>query len=160
MHANIYTLSSGPGLECPCLEYFKTAGWTDEWIKTSREIIETEYKRSYAGLEAAPLAEEAVDSGDDDNDGENKVSNNISHMRSYILVYSQYSNMFYHPKALTPPKQTELFDELCTYLDTKVEAIDDVIAWWVQCCTIYTRLSHMVLNYLIVPGMQHSELQI
>ena len=51
-------------------------------------------------MEAATLAEEAVDSGDDDNDGENKVSNNISHMRSYILVYGQYSNMFYYLKVL------------------------------------------------------------
>ena len=111
-------------------------------------------------MEAATLAEEAVDSGNDDNDGENKVNNNISHMRSYILVYSQYSNMLYHLKALTPPKQTELFDKLRTYLDTKVEAVDNVIAWWVQYHTIYPRLLCMALNYLIVPGTQHSELQI
>ena len=116
-----------------------------------------QYEWSYAGLEAAPLAKEAVDSGNDDNDGENKVSNNISHMRSCILVYGQYSNMIYHLKVLAPPKQTELLDELCTYLDTKVEAVNNVIAWWVQRCAIYPWLS---LDYLIVPGMKHSELQI
>jgi len=33
------------------LEYFKRAGWDDEWIATTREIVQTEYDRSYAFME-------------------------------------------------------------------------------------------------------------
>jgi hypothetical protein len=33
------------------LEYFKRAGWDNEWIATAREIVQTEFDRSYAFME-------------------------------------------------------------------------------------------------------------
>ncbi|KAG2740682.1 hypothetical protein P692DRAFT_201727755 [Suillus brevipes Sb2] len=30
------------------LEYFKAAGWEDEWVTTAHNIVHTEYERSYA----------------------------------------------------------------------------------------------------------------
>ena len=72
-------------------------------------------------------------------------------MRSYILVYSQYSNMFYPLKAPAPPKQTELFNKLHTYLDTKVEAIDDVIAWWDTAPSIHDYHAwHLIISLYLV----------
>ena len=36
---------------CHKLEYFKRAGWDDEWITTAHEIVQTEYDHSYAFME-------------------------------------------------------------------------------------------------------------
>lgn len=33
------------------LEYFKSAGWEDAWIKSAREIVRDKYDRSYAFMD-------------------------------------------------------------------------------------------------------------
>jgi hypothetical protein len=33
------------------LEYFKAAGWDQDWIDTAQDIVEAEFDRSYAQLE-------------------------------------------------------------------------------------------------------------
>lgn len=32
------------------LDYFRSAGWEEEWIETAREIVEEEFDRGYAGM--------------------------------------------------------------------------------------------------------------
>jgi hypothetical protein len=74
--------SLSPYLPCfnsPCLvvlhphhklDYFKTAGWDDEWIETARNIVCEEFERSYKVSDAA----ESSASDTEDNAGSNKVS--------------------------------------------------------------------------------------
>ena len=33
------------------LQYFKDAGWSDEWIEGAEEIVRTEFTRKYASLD-------------------------------------------------------------------------------------------------------------
>ena len=40
------------------LEYFKRAGWEDDWISTARKIVHDEFERSYSDFE---LVEEEED---------------------------------------------------------------------------------------------------
>ena len=40
------------------LDYFRSAGWEDKWIKTAKDIVRTEFERGYAGMGVK-------DSGDD-----------------------------------------------------------------------------------------------
>ena len=32
------------------LNYFRSAGWEEQWIEMAREIIEEEFDRGYAGM--------------------------------------------------------------------------------------------------------------
>jgi predicted transcriptional regulator len=34
------------------LQYFKNAGWTDEWIEVAKALIREEFERSYASVDA------------------------------------------------------------------------------------------------------------
>jgi hypothetical protein len=33
------------------LQYFKTAGWEDEWVETARNIVRDEFDRTYAFMD-------------------------------------------------------------------------------------------------------------
>lgn len=61
--------------------------------------------------------------------------------------------MFDNLAALAPPKQTGRLDELDRYLSTDVEAVDNVIQWWIEHKAMYPRLSRMALDYLTIPGV-------
>ncbi|KAG6880905.1 hypothetical protein C0992_002362, partial [Termitomyces sp. T32_za158] len=41
-------------------------------------------------------------------------------------------NIFDQISFLTPPKKTALRDELESYLNTDIEAVDNVIQWWID----------------------------
>ena len=32
------------------LDYFRAAGWEEEWIEAAREIVHEEFERGYAGI--------------------------------------------------------------------------------------------------------------
>jgi hypothetical protein len=87
-HTEVYRIAMGksslsPYLPCfnsPCLvvlhprhklDYFKTAGWDDEWIETARNIVREEFERTYKVSDAA---EPSSASDTEDNAGSNKVS--------------------------------------------------------------------------------------
>src|SRR5271168_747090 len=54
------------------LKYFEMAGWEEEWIQTARQIVRSEFDRTYAFMDIK------VDTGADD--AEDKV-------RVHILIY-------------------------------------------------------------------------
>ena len=61
-------------------------------------------------------------------------------------------NIFDQIPALAAPKQSQLHDELVTFLSTDPEFVDDVIAWWYEKRMTYPCLSRMALDYLTLPG--------
>jgi hypothetical protein len=54
--------------------------------------------------------------------------------------------------ALTPPKTTDLHDEVDHYLSTDVEHANNAIVWWHG---FFPCLSCMALDYLTIPGKLH-----
>ena len=62
-------------------------------------------------------------------------------------------NMFNSLPSLSTPKWEELHDELDRYLSTDSEAVEDVLMWWDGHHEMYPYLSHMALDYLMIPGM-------
>jgi hAT family C-terminal dimerisation region len=71
---------------------------------------------------------------------------------------STTNNIFYNLSFLAPPKLSELRDELDHYLSTDPELVRDFIGWWYERQNAYPQLSHMALDYLMIPGKlsQHS----
>jgi hypothetical protein len=67
------------------------------------------------------------------------------------IMYQQ--NIFDNLAALATPKYSELRDELDRFLSTDVEAVEDVIQWWIEHKAMYPRLSRMAIDYLTIPGM-------
>ena len=61
------------------LEYFKNAGWEDEWINTAERIVRNEYERSYA-------RPEEDDEGTGNEDGINLV-------RCYLIPSNDNANV-------------------------------------------------------------------
>lgn len=74
---------------------------------------------------------------------------------NHYFLQCAMQNMFDNLAALAPPTQADLRDELDRYLSTDVEAVEDVIRWWVEHRGKYPRLSRMALDYLTIPGMYH-----
>jgi hypothetical protein len=50
---SIYLIQISPTVLHPHhkLQYFEKAGWEDSWIKTSREIVRTEFDQTYAFMD-------------------------------------------------------------------------------------------------------------
>lgn len=63
------------------------------------------------------------------------------------------ANMFDNIPALAPPKPSAASNELDQYLNTDVKHVTDTLAWWYDYHNTYPHLSHMVLDYLTIPGM-------
>ena len=64
----------------------------------------------------------------------------------------QTGNVFDSLATLARPKITELSDKVDQYLNTVIEYIADVVAWWYEHHAIYPCLSQMALDYLSIPG--------
>jgi hypothetical protein len=60
--------------------------------------------------------------------------------------------MFNSLPSLSAPMQKELRDDLDRYLSTDPEMVEDVLMWWHEHRGMYPSLSHMVLDYLTIPG--------
>jgi hypothetical protein len=113
------------------LKYFKCAGWEPQWIVAARDIIRTEFNRSYA-----PQPE----SVEEDQDGDIEMSRNHT------------ENIFDNLPALSAPRIRDLHNELDRYLSTDPEHVIDVLMWWTERRSMYPHLSCMVLDYLSIPG--------
>lgn len=53
VHLFIYFIQVSPTVLHPRhkLQYFEKAGWEDSWIKTSREIVRTEFDQTYVFMD-------------------------------------------------------------------------------------------------------------
>jgi hAT family C-terminal dimerisation region len=102
-----------------------------EWIVTAKDIIQTEFDCSYA---AQP------ESVEEDQDGDIEMSR------------AHAANIFDNLPALSALRTRELHDELDRYLSTDPEHVKDVLMWWTERKLMYPHLSHMVLDYLSIPG--------
>lgn len=47
------------------LEYFRSAGWEEEWIETARDIVEAEFEQGYSHM------------GDDNNETDSEAVSNF-----------------------------------------------------------------------------------
>jgi hypothetical protein len=113
------------------LKYFEWAGWEPEWIAAAKDIIRTEFDRSYAAQSGYV---------EEDQDGDVEMSGKRS------------ENIFDNLPALSAPRMRELRDELDRYLSTDPEHVVDVLAWWTERKSMYPHLSRMALDYLSIPG--------
>ena len=113
------------------LQYFERAGWEPEWIAAARDIIRTEFDRSYAARS------EGIK---EDRDRDTEMSGNHA------------TNIFDSLPALSALRIQELHDELDRYLSTDSEHVVDVLMWWTERKSMYPHLSHMALDYLSIPG--------
>jgi hypothetical protein len=147
---SIYLIQISPTVLHPRhkLQYFEKAGWEDSWIKTSREIVRTEFDQTYAFMDVeehsdAPPAPSV-------------------HFFLFIPILdadlfilqrtSSTNNIFDDLPALSAPSKSDLRDELDTYLSTDPEHVTDPIAWWSKKRSVYPRLHRMALDYLTIPG--------
>jgi hypothetical protein len=65
---------------------------------------------------------------------------------------STTNNIFYNLLFLAPPKLSELRNKLDCYLSMDPKLVGDVIGWWYKRQNAYSELSHMALDYLMIPG--------
>ncbi|KAJ3513591.1 hypothetical protein NLJ89_g2860 [Agrocybe chaxingu] len=127
-HSEVYRIAM---VLHPChkLVYFKNAGWEEEWINTTRDIVRAEYDHTYAFMDTLELSENTATS-----------------------TTSQSLNIFDNLPALTAPTTRELRDELERYLSTDPEHVTDPFAWWYERRTMYPHLHRMALDYLCIPA--------
>ncbi|KAF5377290.1 hypothetical protein D9615_006461 [Tricholomella constricta] len=112
------------------LRYFESMGWDVEWIDTAREIIETEFARSYTGkYSLTPTAEHAT-----------KPKSQLP------------TNIFDTLPAFSGARAQPIVDELAAYLAQPTENIVDALKWWVAKKTIWRNLARMALDYLSIPA--------
>ena len=129
------------------LQYFEKAGWEEDWIKTSRDIVRTEFDQTYAFMDVEEQSEAPPP--------------------SVCMIYffpildgnffflqrsSSTNNIFDDLPALSAPRKADLRDELDCYLSTDPEHVTDAIAWWYKKRYTYPRLHRMALDYLTIPG--------
>jgi hAT family C-terminal dimerisation region len=55
--------------------------------------------------------------------------------------------------ALAAPGPSDLRDELECYLSSNPEHVVDALMWWFERQNTYPSLSHMVMDYLSIPGV-------
>ena len=60
--------------------------------------------------------------------------------------------MFDELLALITPTQLDLCNKLECYLSSDPEHIGDVLMWWFERQQAYLSLSHMAMDYLLIPG--------
>jgi hAT family C-terminal dimerisation region len=135
------------------LEYFKAAGWEDEWIAAAHSIVHDTYKHLYAS-HSTGATQTLEDSGD--------PIAQVCHWFVFYLIFSYLNlalqdddttNIFDHLPALTKPAKTSAIGELDAYLNADIEEVEDALAWWKQQCSTYPHLSRMALDFLTIPGV-------
>ena len=134
------------------LQYFERAGWEADWITTAKEIVRTEFERSYASSPAEADKVEVLPSANE----KSKVrwTSDSQNIDVVTLTYSyKKCNIFDDLPALAAPKNGELRDELSRYLNTDPEQAKDVLLWWHEHESTYPHLSRMALYYLTIPGL-------
>ncbi len=60
--------------------------------------------------------------------------------------------MFDTLPSLAPLKPSNLLSELDCHLSTEPEDVKDALAWWHEQQNTYPCLSHMALDYLMIPS--------
>ncbi|KAF8667473.1 hypothetical protein AX14_006338 [Amanita brunnescens Koide BX004] len=121
------------------LEYFKHAKWPESWITTARELLRSAYECSYVDRIIPNADEQAKEKGKAKANGKTSKGK------------EENVNIFDNLPSLAKPKTSHLCDELENYLGTDIEEVEDPIAWWNECRSVYPQLSRMVLDYLSVP---------
>src|SRR3981189_2473656 len=87
------------------LEYFRTAGWPNDWITAAEALIRDEFKHSYS----LPHANKDLPRDPPPN------------------IPQTTKNIFDDLPALAAPKPHQLRDELARYLRTDPESVADVL---------------------------------
>ena len=135
------------------LDYFKKAGWEEEWIITAKKIVHDEFERSYM----APVIEDDKPSASDQLLVRCFLFSFPFYFNFTVIQTSTSSskpfNIFYNLPSLAPPKASDLQDKLNRYLSTDPKDVENVLAWWHEQCGAYPQLSRMALDYLTIPGM-------
>ena len=134
------------------LNYFRAAGWEEEWIEAAHKIVREEFDQGYAGIRLE---------NEDDSEESSSVCNCI--IISFISDQSSETqspnvnsaNLFHDLLSCSSsaPANKELCTELTQYLSTGPENVKDPLLWWVEMRAVYPRLSRMARNYLCIPGM-------
>ena len=131
------------------LQYFKNAGWKEDWIETSQAIVHAEFDQTYAFMD---IDDEALDS---------EAPCPTVHIFWFILLldadfffsipHPLLKNIFDELPALSAPLKTD-HDKLDHYLSTDPEHVTDAVAWWYKKQFVYPCLHCMALDYLTIPG--------
>ena len=128
------------------LEYFEQAGWDEEWRTTAEEILRTEFRRGYAGIQVNDDTALAV---------------RLFFLLSFLFFDLSplqddfdptFDNIFDALPTVSRSKKVGLADEIARYLSAPTEATLDPLVWWTERKDIYPRLSRMALDYLSIPG--------
>ena len=122
---------------CHKLAYFKSAGWSSEWIETAKELVTNAYNNSYATCAAVETV------------ANTEVDDDLEHAVDKPMVSK---NIFDNLPCLAKPMPKLSHNELDTYLTMAIEDVQDAIAWWLEHCATFPQLSHMAINYLTIPG--------
>ena len=134
------------------LDYFRTAGWEEEWIETAQEIVREEFDRNYAGLylktdkkKSSPVRKPVITLrapvGSNGDPCQASIKNSANLFEDLLSCSS------------SAPANPELRTELTQYLSTGPEDVKDPLLWWVGMQAVYPHLSRMAHNYLTIPGM-------
>ncbi|TFY73210.1 hypothetical protein EWM64_g10802 [Hericium alpestre] len=120
---------------CHKLEYFKNANWETDWINTACDLVQDEYKRSYASLEVPADDKELA----------------IQEVE-VVSSSTQVPNIFDVLPALSAPQPNPERNELDRYLSTDTEHVENVFTWWLDWRDQFPRLSRMAIDYLTIPA--------
>nr|VWO98079.1 Uncharacterized protein [Ganoderma boninense] len=139
------------------LEYFEKLKWTCEWQDTARELVEAEYANCYTGRfnpsesgsgsgsgnsrksSPAPRTPQTVATNDEDSSSSSSESDH----RDLFDLLDNWDGV--NP-------DSGISDKLEHYLATPIDTTGDVIRWWKDRRSIYPNLSHMAIDYLVIPG--------
>ena len=129
------------------LQYFKNAGWEQDWIDTAKGIVRSVFDRSYA-----PRSSDRIEVDKPESAQARKVRPVTLCPGKRPLVPQQSRNIFDDLPSLNAPNPDNLGDELDRYLNTDQEHTADVLMWWYDHSAAFPRLSRMALDYLSIPG--------
>ena len=80
-----------------------------------------------------------------------ECSNSLSPIQKHKKSFSK--NVFDELPALAAPQPSDLHDKLGGYLSSDPEHIMDVLSWWFKKQHTYPALSHMAMDYHMIPSV-------
>lgn len=138
------------------LEYFKGTGWKPRWIEIAEDLVHHKFERSYSSIPVVSDAEgEEMDVEDVTNTQVrfNRLSFWHLLINDYFFCQTKPKNIFDDLPALkAPTKAAAVVDELCLYLSSPPEHVEDPIRWWYEKRLLYLWPHRMALDYLCIPS--------
>jgi len=119
------------------LEYFRQAGWKDEWIDKAETIVRDEFTKLYSSSSTSGDINDDADASASVNSGDPIISQNI------------FDDL---PAFKKRSKTMATLDELKLYLSTPPEVVLHPLRWWYEKRLVYPRLYRMALDYLSIPA--------